>query len=96
MTAHTLTVRGAPPGAKVSVTLELTPLIVWSSSPDDVIAVTGLDRRDFREALKAMDDDPVHKRHVINLNRKKRGAEIEHFLAFVRSRTAAGEKGAAK
>jgi hypothetical protein len=65
------------------------PRMVWIDSDEATIAAaTGMRPPVFLEVLKLMEADPEHRRHVLKVSRKRRGVEVEHFVAFLRDRYA--------
>jgi hypothetical protein len=72
-----------------TVTMTAPPLrLVWSDSDDATIAIaTGMVRAAFVDLLRVM--DPEHGRHVLQVSRKRRGVEVDAFVAFLRARYAA-------
>lgn len=63
------------------------PRLVWSDSDDATIAMaTGMVRTSFVDLLRIMDRDPEHGRHVLHVSRKRRGVEVDAFVAFLRAR----------
>src|SRR5262249_33543673 len=65
------------------------PRLVWTDSSDETIRIaTGMERPAFLDLIRNMERDPEHGRHVLHVSRKRRGVEVDTFVAFLTARYA--------